>query len=68
MDQQQSRYYIQRERAERAAAEAALCPAAKRAHEQLANLYAGLMQNPDGVLSQVPDGQGTPHLIILSRG
>jgi hypothetical protein len=67
VNQQPSCYYSQRERAERAAAEAAVCPAAKRAHEQLAELYAEMVQRPDGAAFKAGDGKAPSNLIILTR-
>jgi hypothetical protein len=66
-NEQPSCYYSQRERAERAAAEAAVSPAAKLAHERLADLYAQLMQSPDGAAIKVADGEGSSNLVILTR-
>lgn len=38
-------YYRVRERAERAAAENATCPQARRAHQELAQAYAALLDS-----------------------
>lgn len=40
-------YYRARERAERKAAEEAMCPEARRAHEEMAQAYALLVSGPD---------------------
>jgi hypothetical protein len=66
-DQQLSCYYSQRERAERAAAEAALSPAAKLAHERLASLYAELAERPAGAAPKAADGEAISNLVILTR-
>jgi len=64
---QPSCYYQERERAERAAAEAALCPAAKLAHERLADLHANQARRPADPASSRPDEEAVSNLIILSR-
>jgi hypothetical protein len=40
----QADYYRARERAERKAAETAQCPQARRAHEEMANAYALMIE------------------------
>ena len=44
MDRATSEYYQRRERAERAAAKSASCPQARRVHQELAQAYAGILQ------------------------
>jgi hypothetical protein len=66
-NEQLSCYYGKRELAERAAAEAATCPAAKRAQEQLAELYAFLVERPDGAAPMASDGDAISNLFILTR-
>lgn len=55
MTAKDSEYYGERERAERAAAESAGCPEAKRAHLELAQFYAKLVSD------------GGPHKVDPSR-
>ena len=43
MHEETSEYYRARERAERAAAEGATCPQARRAHQELAQAYSQLV-------------------------
>ncbi len=67
MEQQNRLYYEQREHAERAAASMASSPQAKRVHQQLADLYAGLIQRaevPPRLQDQV---MGSPSFVILTR-
>jgi hypothetical protein len=65
--QQPSCYYLKRERSERQAAEASVCPAAKLAHERLADLYAEQARRPADPASSRPDGEAVSNLVILSR-
>ena len=43
MHEETPEYYRTRERAERAAAKSAACPQARRAHQELAQAYAALV-------------------------
>ena len=45
MHQESPEYYRSRERAERAAAKTATCPQAGRAHQELAQAYADLVNS-----------------------
>jgi hypothetical protein len=62
-----SLYLAQREQAERQAAEVALCPEARRAHQHLADLYAEEIRrdSPSALLDD--DVIGLPRVVILSR-
>lgn len=44
MQENSAEYYRARERAERAAAKEAACPEARRAHQELAQAYARLLE------------------------
>lgn len=68
MNQPINEYYEQRERAERKAAKAAACGAARRVHQQLAERYAELALRPAAVASPAEDSEVLPHLVILTRG
>jgi hypothetical protein len=67
VQQQPSCYYLEREQAERTAAEAASCPAARLAHERLADLYAERARRPAGPAFSRPDSEAISNLVILSR-
>ncbi len=63
----QSLYFTQREQAERQAAEAALCPEARRAHQHLADLYAAEIRRDSRQVTRDEDVIGLPRLVILPR-
>jgi hypothetical protein len=67
MEQQNRNYYERREHAERMAASTASSTEAMRVHQQLADLYAGLIQHAE-VPPRSPDlCVGLPGLVILTR-
>jgi len=65
---QPSSYFVERERVEREAALIAECPAARLAHERLADLYAQQAQSQADVGTNHPEGEAVSHLVILPRG
>ena len=61
-------YYERREHAERAAAQAATCPQARRAHEQLAEHYRCVMLLNGDVPRATEGDTAKSHFIVLTSG
>ena len=61
-------YYERREHAERAAAQAASCPQARRAHEQLAEQYRRVILLSDDVPRAEEDETARSHFNVLTSG
>ena len=68
MEPQSREYYQGRERAERAAAEAATCPHAKRVHQQLAEHYQEIVRLSGDVFPKAEGDTAIPHFVVLTRG
>lgn len=67
VEQQVRHYYQRRALTEQTAAMAATCPEAMRVHQQLAELYAELVQQPEVPAPASEEGAGRQKIVFLSR-
>ena len=67
MDQFSKAYFERRERAERAAAKSATCPQARRVHQEMAQIYAALLQGHARPAPRQPETFLQSGLTILHR-